>query len=86
MDDDTEPEDSQGADDLQAERLRGELAEQIVLLEREIENYKAALASYSRNLMPAQTKRVERELRLRLKELRDLTGLLAALNDRFPRD
>lgn len=88
MEDDAEPTDpdQQGANELQAEQLREELARQIALLEREIANYKAALISYSRNLMPTQAKRVEREMRRRITELRQLNGLLATLDERFPRN
>lgn len=88
MDDDTESAEGEfpESDSLQAEQLREELAQQIALLQGEIANYKDALIAYNSNLMPAQVKRVEREMRQRLNELRHLTGLLAALDERFPRD
>lgn len=88
MEDDPETADAEqwAANERQAEQLRDELVKQIALLEREIANYKAALISYSKNLMPTQAKRVEREIRQRINELRHLTGLLAALNKRFPSD
>ena len=73
-------------DALQAAEIRAELTRSIEALQVEIRSFSAARAAYARNLMPAQAKRVEREIRRRIGEIRELRALIAAIDERFPPD